>query len=119
VNTGRIADFELNYLYGHARFFFFPSLYEGFGIPPLEAMQAGCPVLTSDRSSIPEVIGNAGVFFDPDDMESLRRGLSTILNDRTAAALVELGIQRASQFGWEPVVGAYSKLYRSILQVSP
>jgi len=117
IHAGKVSDAELNSLYGHARFFFFPSLYEGFGLPPLEAMQAGCPVLASNRSSIPEVVGDAGILFDPDDIETLRTGLSAILDEDVARRLIESGLDRASRFGWKPVIDAYASLYRQLLDV--
>ena len=64
---GFVPDEELNVLYRHAQWFIFPSLYEGFGLPPLEAMANGCPVLAADAASIPEVCGDAALYFDPRD----------------------------------------------------
>ena len=115
VPVGRVSDAELNFLYGRASFFFFPSLYEGFGIPPLEAMQQGCPVLASNRSSVPEVVGNAGVLFDPDDAASLERGLAEILLPATRERLVAQGRQRAAAFSWSAAVDQYRGLYAALL----
>jgi glycosyltransferase involved in cell wall biosynthesis len=115
VPVGRVSDAELTFLYGRAGFFFFPSLYEGFGIPPLEAMQQGCPVLVSDRSSIPEVVGEAGVLFDPDDGASLERGLAEIFSPAARERLVALGHQRAAAFSWRTAIDQYSNLYTTLL----
>lgn len=115
VPVGRVSDTELSFLYIKACFFFFPSLYEGFGIPPLEAMRQGCPVLASNRSSIPEVVGNAGVLFDPDDAASLENGLYEILLTSTRNRLKERGYQRANVLNWNSAVDQYRKLYTELL----
>jgi len=115
VPMGRISDTELAFLYGRAGFFFFPSLYEGFGIPPLEAMQHGCPVLASNRSAVPEVVGDAGVLFDPDDGTSLERGLASILAPATRERLVAQGRQRATSFSWCSIADQYRNLYARLL----
>lgn len=115
LNVGKVSDEELNRLYSHAQFFFFPSLYEGFGIPPLEAMMSGCPVLASNRSSLPEVVGDAGILFDPSDIASLKSGLLNILQPDVRSNFIEFGLKRAEQFGWQPVVNAYAQLYSELL----
>lgn len=115
VALGRISDSDLSYLYSRAEFLFFPSLYEGFGIPPLEAMQHGCPVLASNRSAIPEVVGDAAVIFDPDDAHSLADGLNKIQSDRVRQAIVTAGQQRAASFSWRAASDRYSALYESLL----
>lgn len=114
LNVGKVSDSELNHLYSQARFFFFPSFYEGFGIPPLEAMSAGCPVLASNRSSVPEVVGDAGVLFDPSDLGSLESGLSRVLQNEIRGNLIALGIERATNFSWKPVVERYAALYSEL-----
>lgn len=111
LNVGKVSDAELNDLYSHANFFFFPSLYEGFGIPPLEAMLAGCPVLASNRSSVPEVVGDAGILFDPSDLETLKAGLSRVLQLDVREQLIALGIERVRNFSWKSVVERYAALY--------
>jgi mannosyltransferase len=115
VPVGRVSDAELTFLYKQAGFFFFPSLYEGFGIPPLEAMQQGCPVLASNRSSIPEVVGDAGVLFDPDDVSSLENGLSEIFLPSTRNSLIAKGRQRADIFSWNAAIDQYRTLYTELL----
>lgn len=116
INVGKVSDIKLNHLYSRSSFFFFPSLYEGFGIPPLEAMSAGCPVLASNRSSVPEVVGDAGILFDPSDSSTLRSGLSRILQSEVRARLVTLGMKRASSFSWKSVVDRYAVLYSDLLR---
>lgn len=115
VAAGRVSDAELTLLYSRAGFFFFPSLYEGFGIPPLEAMQQGCPVLASNRSSVPEVVGDAGVLFDPDKRASLEEGLEKIKSAAARARLVQSGLSRAALFSWSAAVDQYRALYAELL----
>ncbi len=99
--TGRRSDAELRALYTAAFAFAFPSLYEGFGFPPLEAMYCGAPVLASDRTSIPEVCGDAALYFDPLSPESLRQAVERLLDDPgLRTMMIERGRQRASQFTW-------------------
>ena len=114
VNVGKLSDADLNDLYSHASFFFFPSLYEGFGIPPLEAMMAGCPVLTSNRSSVPEVVGSAGILFDPSDLGTLKNGLIRVLQVDVRDKLIALGTERARIFSWKSVVDRYAALYAEL-----
>lgn len=99
---GRVSDAELRALYAGAAAFAYPSLYEGFGLPPLEAMAAGAPVLTSNRSSLPEVVGDAAVLVDPTSTDAIADGLRTLLTDRALAGrLRDAGRARAAQFSWD------------------
>ena len=84
---GPVSDTELNALYRHAAWFIFPSLYEGFGLPPLEAMANGCPVLAAAAAAIPEVCGDAALYFDPHDPDSLAARLREVLTLREPDAL--------------------------------
>jgi glycosyltransferase involved in cell wall biosynthesis len=93
---GFVPDEELNVLYRHAAWFIFPSLYEGFGLPPLEAMANGCPVLAAQAASIPEIYGDAVLYFDPNDPASLAARLREVTQRRDAPALREALKQRAS-----------------------
>ena len=95
-------DEKLAELYSGATVFVYPSLYEGFGIPPLEAMACGCPVVASNASSIPETVGDAGLLFDPDDADDLIKQIEKIITDKpTALNLIEKGKIRAKKFGWD------------------
>jgi glycosyltransferase involved in cell wall biosynthesis len=88
--------------YAKASALVYPSQYEGFGIPPLEAMSYGCPVVASNASCLPEIIGEAGEYFDPVDTQSLKQALSLVLSDQSHAThLRELGFQRLTRFSWE------------------
>ncbi len=98
---GYVSDEELKTLYSKAMCFVFPSLYEGFGIPPLEAMTLGCPVLASNAASIPEVCGDAARYFDPHDAQGLAEQLNRLATDSALRqTMSEKGLQRAAQFTW-------------------
>lgn len=94
---GAVSDAELNTLYRHAAWFIFPSIYEGFGLPPLEAMANGCPVLAAAAASIPEVCGDAALYFDPHDPASLATRLREVLTLREPQALRRMLAQRAQE----------------------
>lgn len=99
---GYVPVEELRVLYGLARVFAYPSLWEGFGMPVLEAMACGCAVVTSNVSSLPEVAGDAAVFVDPHSSEDLARGIAAVWEDeRLRHSLVARGVARARQFTWE------------------
>lgn len=98
---GFVPDEELPALYRGADLFAYPSLYEGFGLPVLEAMRCGTPVLTSNVSSLPEVAGDAAVYVDPTDTAEIRRGLARALGDSSArSTLARAGLERAAEFSW-------------------
>jgi len=100
--TGRRSDAEIKSLYTQAFAYVLPSLYEGFGFPPLEAMYCGCPVIASDRTSIPEVCGDAALYFDPLSKESLRFAVDRIVTDNELRnTLIEKGHERSHQFRWD------------------
>lgn len=102
ITVGVITDSELSALYRHAHAFIFPSLYEGFGIPPLEAMSLGCPVIASRSSSIPEVCGDAALYFDPYDISDMRCALERVLDDNALCqTLRQKGAARFKIFSWE------------------
>lgn len=101
--------------YSHARAFVYPSLYEGFGIPPLEAMGSSCPVICSDRGPIPEVVEDAGVYFAPDSIESMKSTLEQVLfDDSLLLNMTAKGLQRASMFSWDKTAVETLSLYRSL-----
>jgi len=100
--TGHVPDDVLPALYAGATVFVYPSVYEGFGLPPLEAMASGVPVLTGNRASLPEVVGNAGVMVDPYDVEAIAEGLKRLIEDDALRAdLREKGLKRAVLFSWD------------------
>jgi glycosyltransferase involved in cell wall biosynthesis len=101
VVTGYVGDAQLSTLYAHARFLAMPSLYEGFGLPLVEAMSFGVPVLTSCMSSMPEVAGDAGLLIDPLDEKSIGQGILRLLtDDRFHRNLAEKAKNNATRFSW-------------------
>lgn len=114
ILTGFVPDAEMPALFAGAKAFVFPSHYEGFGIPLLEAMTAGTPVVTSNTSSMPEVAGTAALYFDPDDDKGMRLAIERVLEDRKLRQrLVAAGHEQAARFTWErtahKTLGAYHK----------
>ena len=112
VLTGYVPDAEISAIYSGARAFVYPSFYEGFGLPPLEAMQCGTPVVTSNAGSLPEVTGEAALLVDPSDTPELAAALRTVLeDDLRAARLAAEGLERSRAFSWsrtaEETVAAY------------
>jgi len=113
---GFVPDRTLAGLYRLASVFTFPSLYEGFGMPTLEAMACGTPVVTSRISSLPEVVGDAAVLVDPYSVEDIARGIESVLADEElAAGLVSRGHTRVQSFSWERSVRQIHSGYRRIL----
>lgn len=108
-------DYILGSCYRNAAAFVYPSLYEGFGIPPLEAMAAGCPVVCSNTSSIPEVVGGAGEYFDPSSIESIRSSVEHVLQfTERRTELVTLGIERCKLFTWEKCSAETHAIYQRL-----
>ncbi len=108
-------DGMLATLYKHAEAFVFPSLYEGFGIPILEAFSCGCPCLISNVSSMPEVAGNAAVYFDPTDSLSIENAVSSILHDKDKLdELRKLGFSRYKNFSWDKTYKETVRIYHSV-----
>jgi glycosyltransferase involved in cell wall biosynthesis len=102
VSEGGLTRLELAALYARARVFLFPSIYEGFGLPVLEAMACGAPVITSDRSAMPESAGDAATLVDPDDHDALGDALTALLHDSAARdELSRRGRERAAAFRWD------------------
>ena len=102
-------------LYNLARLMVFPSLFEGFGIPLVEAMACGCPVVSSNVTSIPEVIGTAGVMFDPLSPDEMAEKLWLVWNDdQKRKEMVVAGIERVKQFSWEDTARKTLQVYRKI-----
>ena len=102
VRTGYVSAEEKNALYQNASVFVFPSVYEGFGIPPLEAMTWGCPVVCANAASLPEVVGDAAELVDPMDESSIANGILRVLTDHEyAQQLIEKGRAQARKFSWD------------------
>ena len=113
---GRIPDEDLPALYSGATWFVFPSLYEGFGLPVLEAMTCGTPVICANTSSLPEIAADTAITFDPADTEAIAEALSMALNDSTLREdLRQKAIVRAQAFGWEHTARLVYDCYREVL----
>jgi len=113
---GRVSDLELITLYSIADSFAFPSFFEGFGIPPIEAMACGTPVITSKTSSLPEVVGDAALLVDPSDIADIAQAIVRLTQDADlCATLQQKGYQRAKEFTWEKsaykMLNLYQRLY--------
>jgi glycosyltransferase involved in cell wall biosynthesis len=102
TKLGYVTDAELKALYQHAACFVFPSFYEGFGIPPLEAMSCGCPVIASNAPAIQEVCADAAMYFDPHSAQQLANQMATFFsNANLRHQMVKSGLARSSQFSWQ------------------
>ncbi|TRX13391.1 glycosyltransferase family 4 protein [Flavobacterium gawalongense] len=111
-----INDDVLSNYYTHALFFVFPSLYEGFGIPVLEAFACGCPALLSNGGSLPEVGGDAAVYFDPTDIESLKRTTNELINNQSLRhKLKEKGSVRLNEFSWDKTFQETFEVYKTVI----
>jgi glycosyltransferase involved in cell wall biosynthesis len=111
-----VGDEDLVCLYNAASLFAFPSLYEGFGLPPLEAMACGTPVVAANNSSIPEVVGDAAVLFNAEDVAAMANAISGVLVDECLrASMIEKGFRRSSSFSWtkcaRDTLGVYDKVF--------
>ena len=115
--TGYVSPQELSDWYRRASIFAFPSLDEGFGMPVLEAMAARVPVITSDRSALPEVAGDAALLVNPQDTDSLRNALLQLAeNPELRCGLIEKGLKRSRSFTWEKAAAETWNVYQSLLQ---
>ena len=113
---GRVSDLELMTLYSMADVFAFPSFFEGFGIPPLEAMACGAPVIASNTSALPEVVEDAALLVDPNDSSALAQAMQTLLeNEPLRSELVQKGYRQAQKYTWDMsarrMLQVYQKLY--------
>lgn len=120
VWTGHLPDHELNTLLSGATVFAYPSLYEGFGIPLLEAMQCDVPILTAQVSSLPEIAGDAAVLVEPTDIAAIADGLQRLLEDATLRAeLVERGRLQRTRFSFRRMAEQYVDLYQAAIKHKP
>jgi len=116
VHHVKINDTILKNLYKNARAFIFPSLYEGFGLPVLEAFSCGCPAVISNSSSLPEIGGDGALYFDPGDRESIISALETVLsNEKYRGDLIKKGYRRLKDFSWELTAHKTKKMYESLM----
>ncbi len=116
VFTGHVPDYDLACLYENAAFLVQPSLYEGFGLPIVEAMALGCPVIASRISAHVEVLGDAGLFFSPFDVDGLADMMVRLLaDDRARASMAERGSKRSQDFSWERAASRTLEVYNEVL----
>ncbi|MDA8871748.1 glycosyltransferase family 4 protein, partial [Flavobacteriaceae bacterium] len=112
-----IDDKTLSYFYSNAKAFIFPSLYEGFGIPVLEAFACGCPLICSNTSSLPEIASDAAVYFDPSDEKSIHIAVLDVLKDHELrTSMIKKGYKRLEYFSWEKTAQKTKNLYKRIDQ---
>ncbi|MCX6733252.1 MAG: glycosyltransferase family 1 protein [Candidatus Peregrinibacteria bacterium] len=117
IFLGYVEEGELPLYYNAASCFVFPSLYEGFGIPPLEAMQCGCPVVCSNTSSLPEVVGESALLVDPLSSNDMSKAIHSVLSDeKLAANLREKGLIQASKFSWEKSAIGLNRMFCRIVR---
>lgn len=110
---GYVSDEDLSWLYAGARALVWPTFYEGFGLPPLECMATGTPVITSRAASLPEVVGDAGLLVDPNDVDELAQAMRRIIEEENLAGdLARRGIARSRAFSWERCAAAHASIYR-------
>lgn len=115
VFTGFVTDAELGMLYRNASLYVFPSFEEGFGLPPLEAMQSGLPVASSNASCLPEILGDAAKYFDPRSPESMRKTIETLLNDDVQRKeCIAKGYARAQRYSWTALARMTLSVYTKV-----
>ncbi len=115
VFTGYVPDEDLVALYNAADLFVHPSLFEGFGLPPLEAMACGTAVITSNTTALPEVVGDAALTVDPLDVEALAEAMAIVLGNTTLRSeLEQRGLERAAQFSWEHTARIVHGVYHTV-----
>jgi glycosyltransferase involved in cell wall biosynthesis len=117
--VGRVSSEDLLYLYNAAELLAHPAFYEGFGLPPLEAMACGLPVIVSNVASLPEVVGDAGLLIDPHDVDELTVGLWRVLtDDELRREMREKGLRQAERFSWERAARETIDIYRLVFENS-
>lgn len=115
IFTGFVPEEDLPLLYNSSRLFVFPSLYEGFGLPVLEAMACGIPVITSRTSSLPEIAADAALYVDPLSIDSIVEAIDQVYKDEDMrGSMIERGIQRARHFSWQKAAAETLNIYREI-----
>ncbi len=116
IFTGYVSEADLPALYSGALCFVYPSYFEGFGLPPLEAMQCGTPVLTGNRTSLPEVVGDAGLMFDPFDESAIKHALMRMLEEPELRARLRVkGLERACAFNWRETARMTLEAYQNAI----
>jgi glycosyltransferase involved in cell wall biosynthesis len=115
VFTGFIDDDKLDSLYKNAALYIFPSLYEGFGFSPLEAMARGVAIVSSNTSCMPEILGDATLYFDPLDTDDMAKKISKVLSDENLRnTLIEKGFERVKKYSWQKTAEETLEIYKNI-----
>jgi len=115
IFIGHIPELDLAYYYSSALLLAYPSLYEGFGLPPVEAMACGCPVVTSDNSSLPEIMGDAGIMVNPYDTDSLAQAMREVLTDsKLRNDMVSKGLKQVKKFSWDRAAIETQEVYEKV-----
>jgi len=121
INSGRLRLLgyvpldEMPLLYAAAKLFVYPSKYEGFGLPPLEAMASGTPVITSNRASLPEVVGDAGIQVDAENTEMLLHAMLEVLgDDEKSRMMIQQGLMQSAKFSWERCAASTIEVYKQV-----
>lgn len=116
IFTGHVSDFYLRELYSRALAFIFPSLYEGFGLPPLEAISRSCPVISSNKASLPEIVGPAALYFNPEDLDDMAKKIEIISNNENLRLeLNKIGAQWIKKYSWNECAKLTLDVYLNIL----
>jgi glycosyltransferase involved in cell wall biosynthesis len=116
IFTGFLPDVDLPLIYSSCDIFVFPSFYEGFGLPPLEAMACGIPVITSDTSSLPEIVGDAGIMINPCDIDGLADNMYKVLTDNNLRLkMIEKGLGQAGVFSWKEAAKKTIEVYEKVV----
>ena len=114
-DIGVVDSYGLGELYRASRGLIYPSTYEGFGLPPLEAMAAGCPVICANSSSLPEVVGDAGILIDPKSSAELARSMHLLLIEDTRRRYISTGLERAKRFDWRETARRHADVYQQLV----
>ncbi len=117
IFTGEVNDRQLSTLYSQALAFVFPSLIEGFGLPPLEAMQNNCPVISSNSSCLPEILGEAALYFNPTNEEEIADSLAKIINNQSLVATLKIkGKKRLQNYSWQKMAKETNQIYKQFCE---
>ena len=117
IFSGYAPDAELEILFKKAIAYAFPSFYEGFGLPPLEAMAKGCPVVSSNKASMPEVLGDAAIYFNPDDDREMQSQIERIIKDESLRdQLIKKGYEQVKKYSWWECARKTRGVYEGVME---
>ena len=120
IFSGYVPDAKLEIFFKQALLYVFPSLYEGFGLPPLEAMAKGCPVASSDRSSLPEILGEAAIYFNPESLSDMEAKIGSVIDDEDLRQkLRQLGYEQVKKYSWWECARATFEVYQQAIYERP